>query len=49
MEKGSALIHAPFFLQVIYSKNHGNHCDDSIASSYSFTWFIEFFFSLLYI
>ena len=51
MEKGSALIHAPFFLQVIYSKNQktiamiqSHHRILSLDSSYCVTWFIELFF-----
>ena len=47
---------APFFLQVIYGKNQktiamiqSHHRILSLDSSHCVIWFIEFFFSLLYI
>lgn len=56
MEKGSALIHAPFSFASNLYKNQktiamiqSHHRILSIDSSHCVTWFIELFFSLLYI
>lgn len=56
MEKGSALIHAPFSFQVIYSKNQktiamiqSHHRILSLDLSHCVTWFIELFFTALHL